>query len=196
MSKDAMTKDAMAKNAKAKDAKKGKQSKDAMKKDAMSHDAMSHDAMSKDAMSKDAIAKIDRAAADGVHPPRAAVASRPRARPIAWIPDQTRDRKVESMNDSPMGRRRSSLIAGACVVSLLQPAVHAADFLDPEDAFKFSAAVAEDGRTVEARFSIADGYYLYHERFAFVASDGVQLGTPQYPPGQRSSSTRPSTRKS
>src|SRR6266566_3430113 len=26
--------------------------------------------------------------------------------------------------------------------------------------------------------------FLYHERFAFVASDGVRLGAPQYPPGK------------
>jgi len=75
-------------------------------------------------------------------------------------------------------------LAIAWLASPIQSVVQAADFLDPEDAFRFSATVAEDGRTVAARFSIADGYYLYHERFAFVASDGVQLGTPQYPPGK------------
>ena len=37
---------------------------------------------------------------------------------------------------------------------------------------------------VEARFSIADGYYLYRERFGFAASDGAQLGAPQYPTGK------------
>ena len=79
---------------------------------------------------------------------------------------------------------RVALVAIAWLASPIQAAVRAADFLDPEDAFRFSATVAEDGRTVAARFSIADGYYLYHERFAFVASDGVQLGTPQYPPGK------------
>jgi thiol:disulfide interchange protein DsbD len=79
---------------------------------------------------------------------------------------------------------RVALVAIAWLASPMQSAVQAADFLDPEDAFRFSATVAEDGRTVAARFSIADGYYLYHERFAFIASDGVQLGTPQYPPGK------------
>ena len=79
---------------------------------------------------------------------------------------------------------RVALVAIAWLASPMQAAVQAADFLDPEEAFRFSATVAEDGRTVAARFSIADGYYLYHERFAFIASDGVQLGTPQYPPGK------------
>ena len=76
------------------------------------------------------------------------------------------------------------LLAGALLACLLLPAAHAADFLDPEDAFKFSAAISDDGKTVEARFSIADGYYLYRERFGFAASDGTQLGAPQYPPGK------------
>jgi len=79
---------------------------------------------------------------------------------------------------------RVALIAIAWLASPMQSAVQAADFLDPEDAFRSSATVAEDGRSVAARFSIADGYYLYHERFAFIASDGVQLGPPQYPPGK------------
>src|SRR6266446_5618033 len=79
---------------------------------------------------------------------------------------------------------RVALVVIAWLALPIQSAVYATDFLDPEDAFRFSATVAEDGRTVAARFSIADGYYLYHERFAFVASDGVQLGAPQYPPGK------------
>jgi thiol:disulfide interchange protein DsbD len=77
-----------------------------------------------------------------------------------------------------------ALIAVACLAWLVPPAVHAIDFLDPEDAFKFSAVVIDGGKSVEARFSIADGYYLYHERFAFAASDGVLLGTPQFPPAK------------
>ena len=64
-----------------------------------------------------------------------------------------------------------------------QPA-HSADFLDPQDAFKFSAAVTDGGKAVDAHFTIADGYYLYQERFGFGASDGVQLGSPQFPPGK------------
>jgi thiol:disulfide interchange protein DsbD len=79
---------------------------------------------------------------------------------------------------------RATLLVGALLACLLLTAVHAADFLDPEDAFKFSAAISDDGSAVEARFSIADGYYLYGERFGFAASDGAQLGVPQYPPGK------------
>ena len=76
---------------------------------------------------------------------------------------------------------RAALLVGALLACLLLPAANAADFLDPEDAFKFSAAISHDGSSVEARFSIADGYYLYRERFGFAANDGAQLGAPQYP---------------
>lgn len=79
---------------------------------------------------------------------------------------------------------RAVLLVGALLACLLLPAAHAADFLDPEDAFKFSAAISNDGSSVEARFSIADGYYLYRERFAFAANDGARLGAPQYPIGK------------
>jgi thiol:disulfide interchange protein DsbD len=73
---------------------------------------------------------------------------------------------------------RLALLAVACSA---QPAAHAADLLDPEEAFTYSAEIADDGRTIAARFHVADGYYLYRERFAFAASDGVGLGDPQYP---------------
>ena len=79
---------------------------------------------------------------------------------------------------------RIAFIAAACVGWLPQPAVLAADFLDPQDAFRFSATVTDGGKTVEAHFRIADGYYLYYERFGFAARGGVRLGTPQYPPGK------------
>ena len=75
-------------------------------------------------------------------------------------------------------------VALALITYVLMPAARAVDFLDPEDAFKFSAAISHDGGSVEARFSIADGYYLYRERFAFAANDGAQLGAPQYPIGK------------
>lgn len=65
---------------------------------------------------------------------------------------------------------------------------HAAqdEFLDPDVAFQFSARMI-DGHTVEARWKIADGYYMYHERFAFEAQadgGGITLATAQLPPGK------------
>ena len=58
----------------------------------------------------------------------------------------------------------------------------AADLLEPEQAFRFSARPA-DGNTVEVRFVIADGYYLYRDRFHFSAEGNARLGQAQLPPG-------------
>lgn len=59
-----------------------------------------------------------------------------------------------------------------------------ADLLEPEKAFRFSARVV-DASNIEVRYQIADGYYLYRERFAFSAEpDNVKLGAAQIPPGK------------
>ena len=60
-------------------------------------------------------------------------------------------------------------------------AANAADLLEPEQAFRFSARAADAG-AVEVRFAIADGYYLYRDRLKFSA-DGAQLGQPELPAG-------------
>jgi len=58
------------------------------------------------------------------------------------------------------------------------------DFLDPAAAFRFEARML-DRQTAEVSYIIADGYYMYRERFAFKASGaGVKLGEPQIPPGK------------
>ncbi len=67
----------------------------------------------------------------------------------------------------------------------------AEEFLPPDQAFVFSAEAA-DARTIVASWSVADGYYLYRERFTFrlFAGDGegneteLALGTPQFPRGK------------
>ncbi|WP_061538673.1 protein-disulfide reductase DsbD [Collimonas fungivorans] len=55
------------------------------------------------------------------------------------------------------------------------------DYLAPEVAFKFSARMA-DAKTAEVTYAIADGYYMYRERFHFKA-EGATLGEPQIPAG-------------
>src|SRR5262245_58717812 len=68
---------------------------------------------------------------------------------------------------------------------LAAPLAHAAsdELLEPDKAFRFSAE-ALDSRTAEIRYRIADGYYLYRERFRFAAEPTtVRLGSPQYPEG-------------
>ena len=73
------------------------------------------------------------------------------------------------------------------LVLLRVPAAHAAgadELLEPGEAFRFSAR-ALDAATLEVRYAIADGYYLYRERFRFAAEPAsVTLGRPQFPKGQ------------
>jgi thiol:disulfide interchange protein DsbD len=71
---------------------------------------------------------------------------------------------------------------------LISPALaHGAgtdDLLEPEKAFRFSARTL-DAETVEVRYAIADGYYLYRERFGFAAEPAtVKLGKAQFPKGE------------
>ncbi|GAO36475.1 thiol:disulfide interchange protein [Sulfuricella sp. T08] len=58
------------------------------------------------------------------------------------------------------------------------------DLLEPEQAFKVSGR-ALDGQTLEVRYQIADGYYLYKEKLKFQAEPSdVSLGTPLLPAGK------------
>ncbi len=64
------------------------------------------------------------------------------------------------------------------------PARGANDLLEPEKAFRFSAR-ALDASAIEVSFTIADGYYMYRDRFRF-AVDGnpnVRLGRAEFPRG-------------
>jgi thiol:disulfide interchange protein DsbD len=71
------------------------------------------------------------------------------------------------------------------LISLAAPA-EAQDLLEPEKAFRMTAR-ALDARSVEVRFAIADGYYMYRERFKFALEEagGAKLGAPQFPSGIR-----------
>jgi len=65
-------------------------------------------------------------------------------------------------------------------------AAAAQDLLEPEKAFRMQAR-ALDAQTLEVRFAIADGYYMYRERFRFALQEagGAKLGAPAFPPGVR-----------
>ena len=57
--------------------------------------------------------------------------------------------------------------------------------LPPEQAFRLSAR-ALDARTIEARFDVADGYYLYRDKMAFtVEPANAGAGAPVLPEGKR-----------
>ena len=62
---------------------------------------------------------------------------------------------------------------------------HAAqpELLDPEQAFRFSARLVDAGQ-IEVRYQVAQGYYLYRDKFRFaVQPAGASLGDAQLPPG-------------
>jgi thiol:disulfide interchange protein DsbD len=54
--------------------------------------------------------------------------------------------------------------------------------LEPTQAFRFSAR-AVDAQTIEARWQITDGYYMYREKFKF-SLDGATLGEIKMPAGK------------
>jgi len=70
----------------------------------------------------------------------------------------------------------------AVIALLALPARAEDEFLDPSEAFKFTAKMV-DGHTIAVNFQIADGYYMYRERFKFSAT-GAKLGAPAIPPGK------------
>src|SRR5262249_2684616 len=60
----------------------------------------------------------------------------------------------------------------------------AREFLPPDQAFVFNAEMA-DPYTIRAHWDIADGYYLYRDKFRFsTASDAAQIGAPVLPAGK------------
>lgn len=68
------------------------------------------------------------------------------------------------------------------LVALLPLAGHAQEFLNPLIAFQPSVRALDD-RTIEVRYDIAKGYYLYREKFAFSA-EGARLGSPSFGKGK------------
>lgn len=59
-------------------------------------------------------------------------------------------------------------------------------FLDPEKAFVLRAEViGAEKNTLSLKFKIASGYYMYRERFEFIAeTPALKLGEPVFPKGQ------------
>jgi thiol:disulfide interchange protein DsbD len=81
----------------------------------------------------------------------------------------------------PEGRAQDFLRAAR--QALAAPAEE--ELLPPDAAFR-AEVLARDGRTLEARFSPAKGYYLYRDKFSFslVDAPGVQLASVEIPPGK------------
>jgi len=77
----------------------------------------------------------------------------------------------------------SGLALGFALVLAL-PAFAQVNPLPPEKAFRFSAR-ALNPETIETRFTIADGYYLYRDRIHFTVEPATTaLTVPPLPPGK------------
>ena len=72
------------------------------------------------------------------------------------------------------------LLAAASFARAAQP-----DLLEPDKAFRFGARM-KDAASIEVRFEIAPGYYMYRDKFQFtLAPAAAQLGAPQLPAGRK-----------
>ncbi|MDQ7970014.1 MAG: protein-disulfide reductase DsbD [Oxalicibacterium faecigallinarum] len=67
-------------------------------------------------------------------------------------------------------------------VASILPARAAPQFLEPDKAFVVSARMT-DASTLEVRYQIADGYYMYRQAFGFLSEEAV-LNTPAIPDGK------------
>jgi thiol:disulfide interchange protein DsbD len=72
----------------------------------------------------------------------------------------------------------------AVAAMLAVPAWAQVNPLPPEKAFRFTARLV-DAQTVEARFMIADGYYLYRDKIHFaIEPPAAGLAVPKLPEGK------------
>jgi len=84
------------------------------------------------------------------------------------------------------GRRELAFLAGAIVIATAASAQTAGGpkLLPADQAFKLSAR-ALDAKSVEVRFNVADGYYLYRDKLRFkIEPAPVAAGAPALPPGK------------
>ncbi len=96
---------------------------------------------------------------------------------------QGQERSVPALMQDPLRVLFAIVLTTICLFAgLLSPAIAADDFLPPEQAFRFSASMA-DASTITVRFDIADSYYLYRDKLQF-AAEGATLGAPQVPKGK------------
>jgi thioredoxin:protein disulfide reductase len=81
-------------------------------------------------------------------------------------------------------RARQFLCVGFVCVAGIAHAAREAELLEPEAAFAFSARLL-DASTIEVRYAIANGYYMYRDKFRFQLDPGAgELGSARFPPGK------------
>ena len=82
-----------------------------------------------------------------------------------------------------LAERSIALLLAILPAIVCGPAVAADELLEADVAFRFSAKIVEP-KTVQVRYQIADGYYMYRDRLRFTAAPGsVKFGSPRLPAG-------------
>jgi thiol:disulfide interchange protein DsbD len=84
---------------------------------------------------------------------------------------------AELMLNSPIPCLLAGALAFGSGVAAAEPKL-----LEPERAFALSVQ-AIDEKSIDVRFVIASGYYLYREKMKFAVEPAVLASTPQLPPG-------------
>lgn len=84
--------------------------------------------------------------------------------------------------DATICRRVFAALLAAAAAFSSAAAVKEPELLEPEKAFRISTR-ALDANNVEVRFAIADGYYLYRDRFKFETAAGRPLADAEFPKG-------------
>jgi len=85
---------------------------------------------------------------------------------------------------APDAARAACFALALAAVAGQSLAVGSDELLEPENAFRISAEALGE-RSVEVRFEIAEGYYLYRDRFKFETAAGRLLADVELPPGER-----------
>jgi thioredoxin:protein disulfide reductase len=80
--------------------------------------------------------------------------------------------------------KRLLLLLSLCLPGLPVAALAAEELLEVDQAFRLSARALDAG-TLEVRYDIAKGYYMYRDKFQFALEPATaKAGTPQFPPGK------------
>jgi thiol:disulfide interchange protein DsbD len=82
-----------------------------------------------------------------------------------------------------LSRARGLVACAAIAFALPAAALEPRDLLDPQDAFQLSAT-ALDAKSAQVELRIADGYYLYRDRFRFETADGKVVADAELPQGK------------
>jgi thiol:disulfide interchange protein DsbD len=98
-------------------------------------------------------------------------------------PPRRRRGRPERRDSSPAPRRLRAGLVGLAAAVAFAASAQDPELLAPERAFGFSVR-ALDASTVEARFAIADGYYLYREKLKFGVEPAALAAPPALPAGK------------